>query len=104
MEEVLGVRELVRTLGYEVEGPSRTFCNSKGVVTAACGVNMIIKKHSTALAFHRTCEAIATGTVELQHISGDSNWSDFLTKAAENFKFIYCAKGLMVPCVNATIL
>ena len=62
---------------------------------------MTIKKYSIALDFHRTCEAIAVAAIELQHISEDLNWADFLTKAVDNTKFIACTKGLMVLYVKA---
>jgi len=101
IEEVLGVRELLRSMDYKVTKPSRVFCDNRSIVVAACGTNMMIKKRSTALAFHMTREAIAAGAVELQHIAGEYNWSDFLTKAVDNCKFMSCTKGLMVPCVKA---
>ena len=59
---------------------------------------MIIKKRSTALAFHGTREAIAAGEVEIQHIPGHKNCSDFLAKTVNNVKFIACTKALIVPC------
>ena len=65
IEEVLGIRELVRFLGYKVDKPSRIFCDNKGVVVTACSINMMIKKRSIALAFHCVKEAIASGTVEI---------------------------------------
>ena len=73
IKKVLKVRELLRLLDYKVEGPLYIFCNNKGVVTAACGVNMTIKKHCTALAFHWTHETITGNAVELQYISGNLN-------------------------------
>lgn len=73
VDEVLRVRDMLRSMGYIVNRPSRIFYDNKGVVLAACGAYMLIKKRSTALAFHRTKEAIASGAVELQHISGDKN-------------------------------
>ena len=87
-----------RGLCYRVEQLSRIFCDNKGAVLAACGMNMVIKKRSTALAFHGTREAIASRAIELQHIAGDKNWSDFLAKAVDNIKFMACTKALMVPC------
>ena len=73
IDKVLGVRELLRSLDYKVEGLSRIFFDNKGMVTVVCGVNMTIKKCSIALAFHRIRKAIPTDTVELQYISGDLN-------------------------------
>ena len=78
--------------------PSCIFCDNKGVVLAVCSMNLVIKKRSIALAFHGTREAIASGAIELQHITSDKNWFDFLTKAVDNVKFIACTKALMVPC------
>ena len=101
IEAVLGVRDMVRCLSYRVTKPSCIFCNNKGVVLAACGMNMLIKKRSTALAFHRTRETIACGAIEIQHIDGASNWSDFLTKAVDNVKFMACTRALMFPCDKA---
>ena len=64
-------------------------------------MNMLLKKRSMALSFHRTREAIASGAIELQHISGEQNWADFLTKPLDNIKFMACTKALMVPCYKA---
>ena len=65
IKEVLGVRELVWSLEYKVTKSSRIFSDNKSVMIAACGTNIMIKKRSTALAFHQTREAIATGAIEL---------------------------------------
>ena len=51
-------------------------------------MNALIKKCSIALAFYRAFEAITAGTIELQHISREFNWSNFLTKVVENSNFI----------------
>ena len=91
----------MKSLGYKVVKPSHIFCDNKSVIVATCRTNMIIKKRSTALAFHITREAIAAGAVELQHVVVYYNWADFLTKAVNNCKFMPCTKGLMVPCVKA---
>ena len=104
VDGLLIARGMVRCIGYKANGPSRVFCDNKGIVLAACGVNILIKKRSTALAFHRTREAIASSVVKLQHISGDKNWSDFLTKAVNNQKFMDCARALMVSCSKVTNL
>ena len=101
IDAVLTVRDQVRCFGCTVEEASRIFCDNKGVVLAGCGMNMLIKKRSAALAFHKTRESIAAGAIELQHIGGDKNWSDFLTKAVDNVKFMSCTKALMVPCAKA---
>ena len=59
------MRELVRSLGYIIDTLSRIFYDNKGVVVATYVINIMIKKHSTALAFYRTREAIVAGAVEL---------------------------------------
>ena len=77
-------------LGYKVVKLSSIFCDNKSMVVTICGTNMMIQKKSIALAFHITREVIATGAVELQHITSDENWADFLIKAVDNCKFILC--------------
>ena len=67
---------------------------------AGCGMNMLIKKRSAALEFHNNRELITAGTIELQNIGGDKNWSNFLKKAADNVKLMSCMKALMVPCAK----
>ena len=71
------------------------------MVLAGYGMSMLIKKRSAALAFHKTRESIAAGVIELKHIGRDKNWSDFLTKAVDNVKFMSSTKALMVPCSKA---
>ena len=63
---------------------------------AMCGMNIVIKKRSTVLVFHRTREVNASGEIELQHITNNKNWSNFLTKAADNVKFMAYTKALDV--------
>ena len=72
------------------------FCDDKVLVLAVCCINMVIKKRSTALAFHGTREAIASGAIELQHIAGNKNWFDFLTKVVDNVKLMAYTETLMV--------
>ena len=52
IREVLSLRELVRSLDYKVTNPSWIFYDNKSVVVAACSTNIIVKKRSTAMAFH----------------------------------------------------
>ena len=80
---------------------SRILYDNKSVVISACRKNIIIKKRSTELAFHMMREAIAAGAVKLQHVAGNDNWADFLTKVVNNCKFMSCTKGLMVPSLKA---
>ena len=102
IDKILGARELLQSLGYKVEGLSHILYDNKGMVIVAYNLNMTIKKRSTALAFHRIHEAIAAGAIELQHISRDINWANFLIKSVNNTKFIACTKGLIIPYVKAT--
>ena len=63
----------------------------------ACGISMIILKRSTTLSFHNTSKYIASCAIEFQNIYGKKNWSDFLTKAVDNSKFMNCTKSLIFP-------
>ena len=65
IEEILGVRELVRSLGYKVVKLSCIFYHNKSVVVVAYKTNIMIKKRSMALSFYMTMEAIVAGAVEL---------------------------------------
>ena len=65
IEEILGVRKLVRLLGYRVDKLSQIFCDNKGAVTATHRINIMIKKYSTILAFHQTREAVTLEAMEI---------------------------------------
>ena len=84
-------------LRCKVNGLSHILCNNEGVILAACGMNVLLKKWSATLAFHCTHKAIASGAIELQHIAGEHNWSDFLTKTVDNTKFMACTKAQLDP-------
>ena len=65
VDKVLGIRKMLRELGYHIEKLLRIFCGNKDVVLAIYCKNMIIKKRSMVFAFCGTREAIASGVIQL---------------------------------------
>ena len=80
VEQIMGIRTTLRYLGVPIQGSSRLFGDNGSVVTNASNPHSPLKKRHHALSYHYTREAIASGAVDFQHISGEINASDILSK------------------------
>ena len=79
-EQVLALRTTLRYLGVEVHGPTRLFGDNGSVVTSGSIPESPLKKRHHALSYHFTREAIASDAMDFQHIPGDVNAADVLSK------------------------
>ena len=79
-EQILAMRTTLRYLGVEVHGPTRLFGDNSSVVTSGSVPDSPLKKRHHALSYHVTREAIASGAMDFQHVPGDANASDILSK------------------------
>jgi len=79
-EQVLGIRTTLRYLGVPIKGATRTFGDNGSVVANVSVPHSPLKKRHHALSYHFTRETIASDAMDFQHIPGDLNPADILSK------------------------
>lgn len=94
VEELTGVRTMLREMGFTMD--VRIFCDYAAVFTLACNVNGLLKRLSTALAYHLTRETLEAGVVKLQYVLSGLNVSNIFTKSLANNPFNNLSKKLVV--------
>ncbi len=79
-EQIIDLRNTMRYLGVNVDGPSFMFGDNQSVVTSSTIPSSVLNKRSSALCYHRVREAIAAGILNFYHIKGKENPADVLSK------------------------
>ena len=69
----------IRMMGIPLDGPCNVFCNNNAVVLNSTNPESVLKKKHAAINYHRTREAIATGTICVEKEDTATNIAD-LTK------------------------
>lgn len=82
--------------GIPLDGPTNVFCDNEAVTKNATIPESTLKKKHNSIAYHRTREAVAAGTIRVTKEDGTTNLADVLTKllpqAMKDFlcdKFMY---------------
>ena len=76
----MGLRLTLRYLGVPIHGHTRLFGDNQSVVTSGTLPFSQLSKRHHGLSYHYTREAIASGAVTLQHIPGEINAANVLSK------------------------
>lgn len=79
-QQTMGLRMTLRYLGVHVHGPTHLFGDNGSVVTSGTFPTSPLKKRHLSLAYHYTREAVASGAIDFQHIPGQVNPADILSK------------------------
>ncbi|KAI2490439.1 Reverse transcriptase (RNA-dependent DNA polymerase) [Fragilaria crotonensis] len=79
-ELIEGLRYKLRMMGVPVEDPCNVFCDNEAVVKNSTRPESTLKKKHQAIAYHRTREAQAAGTVRIAKEDGETNLADIFTK------------------------
>ena len=79
-QQIIGIRTTLRYLGVPVKGETRLFGDNGSVVTSASTPHSPLKKRHHALSYHYTREAIAARVLDFQHLPGELNPADILSK------------------------
>jgi hypothetical protein len=79
-EQVIGMRTTLRYLGVPVHGPTRMFGDNGSVIASSTVPHSPLKKRHQALSYHFTREAIASDALDYQHIPGEVNGADIVSK------------------------
>ena len=79
-EQIIGMRTTLRYLGVPVHGPTRMFGDNGSVIASSTVPHSPLKKRHQALSYHFTREAIASDALDYQHIPGEVNGADIVSK------------------------
>ena len=79
-QQIIGLRTTLRYLGVPVYGETKLFGDNGSVVTSSSVPHSPLKKRHHALSYHFTRETIASNVLDFQHIPGDINPADILSK------------------------
>ena len=80
IEQIEALRYKLRMMGIPITGPASVFCDNQSVFQNATVPESVIKKKHNSIAYHRTREAQAAGTVRIAWENGETNLADVLTK------------------------
>jgi hypothetical protein len=79
-EQLEALRYKLRMMGVPVEGPTNVYCNNESVFKSTVFPEYTFQKKHNSIAYHKTREAQAAGTVRIAWIPSEKNLSDVLTK------------------------
>ena len=80
VQQSMALRLTLRYLGVPIHGATRLFGDNQSVVTSGTVPHSQLSKRHHGLSYHYTREAIASGAISFQHIPGDINPADVLSK------------------------
>ena len=93
LDIVEGLTYKLKMLGIPVDGPARIFCDNDAVVRSGSFPEVVLKKKTLSIAFHRIREAVASSKVLLYYERSASNIADLFTKLLPKDKkreFVRC--------------
>jgi hypothetical protein len=74
------LRYKLRMFGIPILGPTNVYCDNEAVTKNAIYPESTLKKKHNSIAYHRTREAVAAGTIRVTKEDGKTNLADVLTK------------------------
>ena len=80
VELIEALRYKLRMFGVPIEGPTNVFCDNEAVTKNSIYPESTLAKKHNAIAYHRTREAVAAGTIRVTKEDGKTNLADLLTK------------------------
>ena len=80
IEQIESLRYKLRMMGIPLPGPASVFCDNESVFKSSTFPESVLKKKHNSIAYHRTREAQAAGTVRIAWEPGETNLADVLTK------------------------
>ena len=80
VELIEALRYKLCMFGVPIEGSTNVFCDNEAVAKNAIHPESTSKKKHNAIAYHRTREAVAAGTIKVTKEDGKTNLADVLTK------------------------
>jgi hypothetical protein len=95
VEQVEGVRYKLRMMGIPIDGSANLFCDNQYVFKNCSIPETTLKKKHNTIAYHRTREALASKTIRVAWESGETNFSDILTKLLPDPRLRELSKQLL---------
>jgi len=80
VDQITDLRITLRYLGVPIKGKAYLFGDNESVIKSSTVPHSCLKKRHCALSFHRVREAIASNMLIFQHLAGDKNPADILSK------------------------
>ena len=80
VELIEALRYKLRMFGIPIEGATNVSCDNEAVTKNAIYPESTLKKKHNAIAYHRTREAVAAGTIRVTKEDDKTNLADVLTK------------------------
>jgi hypothetical protein len=80
IEQIIEIRTMLRYLGVRVSTYSYMFGDNRSVVDSSTVPESKLHKRHNALSYHKVREAISAGYIKFEHIPGDRNPADILSK------------------------
>jgi hypothetical protein len=80
VELIEALRYKLRMFGIPIEGPTNVYCDNEAVTKNVINPESTLKKKHDAIAYHRSREAVAAGTIRVTKEDGKTNLADILTK------------------------
>jgi hypothetical protein len=80
IEQLVDLRNTLRYMGVPLREKSYIFGDNESVVNSATQPHAKLHKRHNALSFHRVREAIASGVYIFNHIPGENNPADIVSK------------------------
>ena len=82
VELIESLQYKLQMFGIPIEGPTNVFCDNEAVTKNAIHPESTLKKTKhNSIAYHRTREAVAAGTIRVTKEDGKTNLADLLTKS-----------------------
>ena len=97
VEIIEGLRYKLRMMGIPIDGPASVFCDNNSVVLNASTPESQLKKKHNAIAYHRTREACAAGTIRIAHEGTLTNVSDLFTKLLSSVRRKFLLAFILYP-------
>ena len=80
VEMIESLRYKLRMFGVPVEGPTNIFCDNEAVCSNTTRPDSTLTKKHHSIAYHRSREAVAAGTVRVSKEHTSTNLADIFTK------------------------
>ena len=68
------------SLGIKISKPAKLYGDNAGVVLSGSRPDVRLKKKHMAMCYHKTCECVAAGILEVWWVDTKINLADQLTK------------------------
>ena len=80
VELIEALRYKLRMFGVPIEGPTNIYCDNEAVCRNCPTPESTLKKKHHTIAYHRNCEAVATGTCRITKEATENNLSNLFKK------------------------